>query len=125
MSTYWIQGLNIYPLAKINIVKKLSNIYEGGKKVGKSKAEVCLSFTYLVSYPKNRRNEAYDNKVSQFNDLMQTGFDISTKDVVHQKQMEDKYKVKMKDEDYLMLEDNCKEKKCECDWDALVKCKCS
>ena len=111
--------MNIYPLAKINIVKKLSNIYEGGKKVGKAKAEVFLSFTYLVSYPKNRRNEAYDNKVSQFNDLMQTGFNISTKDVVHQKQMEDKYKVKMKDEDYQMLEDNCKEKKCECDWDAF------
>ena len=97
------------------------NIYKDGKKSGKD--IILPSFSYLVNYPKGRRNQTYEEKVKLFNNAMRSGFDISTKDKIRLKQLEEEYKVKMKDEDHQMLEDNCREKVCECDWDSVIKCK--
>ena len=101
MLSFWIHGLNIYPVTKKNISTKLMNIYKDGKKSGKD--IILPSFSYLVNYPKGRRNQTYEEKVKLFNNAMRSGFDISTKDKIRLKQLEEEYKVKMKDEDHQII----------------------
>ena len=105
------------------IVERISLIYEGSKKRKDCKA--VPGFNTLRSYSKSKRSDNWHKLVSEFNNKMQTGFDVRTKDKRRQKDLEREHGVKMKDEDYKLYEDNCKIKTCECDWNAAFNIKCS
>ena len=66
--------------------------------------------------------QRWKQKVREFNMKHQTGFDIRTNDKNRQKQLEEEYQVKMKQEDINLYEDNCREKTCNCEIGAPIKC---
>ena len=103
LSSFWIFGLNIYPLSDQAIETNIQKTYEYRRK--------------LYKHMSNK------DEIAKFEAKMLTGYDVRTKSAARQKALEEQYKVKMKPEDYQLYEDNCKVKTCNCSLNVIIKCK--
>ena len=108
MENFWCQKLNVYPQPFNKIAIKIEKDFGTRKN--------------LIYYPDGKKGETYAKRVKEFNEKMQTGYDVKTDDRKRIEKLQISYQVKMLEEDLLLWEDNCMEKKCDCDWDSLVKC---
>ena len=109
LSDIWTFGLNIYPQTRKNIVKKLGKVYKDG-------------FVRLLNYAKAKKNDKWVERVKLMCEMLQTGFDIKTKDDIRIKLLEDKHSVKITPDETKLYEDNCKTKSCSCSWYSQSKC---
>ena len=94
----WIEK-NVYPSQERNVAKKIKTDYEQFKN---------LCNQYSSKQFEKKKNQAWYDRVKAFNTSMtKNAHDIRTKSQQWQKKLEDKYGVKMTEEDEAYYIDNC------------------
>ena len=109
LRVFWVFAMTAPPIAIQNAATKITKVYD--------------EFKSLDKYPKDKRGPSWLAKVEAFNNRMLTGLNIVTKDKKVIKKLKEEFEIQIKEEDVKLVEDNCREKTCQCPVNSVSKCK--